>query len=625
MRRSLPVLAAFLLVVSGGRVAAQPRDRLVPISATLTSSDAQIMGTVRDQSGTAVRGASVLAVGMTLAMVRTDDRGRFSLRLPPGEYVLRATRDGYLSTYREPVRATIRAPISRVITLTRLAPVVASLEGAALGDAAAAAATASQPPAPSPAIDDETGDSSSSETAWRLRHLPRTVLRDESGIAAWAEDPAVFGGTRAAAGLSDVSAPHTTASAWLTDADLTGHVDFLTSSSLSASSLSAPVEWPRGIAYVVLGAPVGTLGDWSVRAAMTAGDLTSYTLLGEYQARDTREHAFRTGVAYSAQVVAPGADTPLVAASSLARRVGGAYAADRWTVASGLELDYGVKLDRYDYLTTPNLLSGTTGLRMSIAPALTFVANAGSRMVAPGADEFLPPSTAGTWLPPERTFSPLDLDGVLEPERVNHYDFGLETRLGGHAVVHAGRFSEMTTDQIATIFGLAGGNQPGHYYVSSPGTVRVDGWAVGVAGPLSRHVQGAVDYRAARADWLVIASPGRLASVAPSLARTGIEAGHDLTTSMRADLPATSTKVNVAYRVNTAFASASQGQPLLSGRFKIEVEQLLPFQPLGRGELNLLVSARTLLRDVTDEGAYYDELLVINPPLRVTCGLQMRF
>jgi hypothetical protein len=178
---------------------------------------------------------------------------------------------------------------------------------------------------------------------------------------------------------------------------------------------------------------------------------------------------------------------------------------------------------------------------------------------------------------------------------------------------------------MATLFGLDDRSAAEHYYVSSPGDVRVDGWVVGVAGSLSRYVRGTVDYRAITADWTDPTVHRRLRRAAPSAVRNGVETGQDVTTSVRALVPMTSTTVNVAYRFNTGFASPAQPQPASAGRFKVEVQQRLPYRPLGRGELNLLFSARTLLRDVGDEGAYFDELLTIDPPLRVTCGLQMRF
>jgi hypothetical protein len=403
-------------------------------------------------------------------------------------------------------------------------------------------------------------------------------------------------------------------------------VDFLTTGSLSASGALAPLEWPRGVAYVVFGAPVGTQGDWTVRAALTAGDLTSWTFLGEYQARAERAHAFRTGIAYSAQVLTTDPASLTLATLPVSRRVGGVYLADRWTMAPGLELDYGGQLDRYDYLADPTLVSASMGVRASIAPRTTIVASVAPRMIAPGADQFVPPATSGVWLPPERTFSPLDPADLLRPEHVARYDATLEARLRSGEdgpILRAGRFAEVVTNQLATFLGLPEAATTGHNFVGSPGDVRVDGWVLGMAGPISKYLHGTVDYRATRADWM--GQRALLRQIEPSAAgRSRALAAHDVTTSLQATVPMTATHVSVAYRFNSRFARLSR-EAAPAGRYDIEVAQQLPFQPLGRGELNILLSARTLLRELGGNAAYYDELLTVDPPLRITCGLQMRF
>ena len=140
---------------------------------------------------------------------------------------------------------------------------------------------------------------------------------------------------------------------------------------------------------------------------------------------------------------------------------------------------------------------------------------------------------------------------------------------------------------------------------------------------MTKFVQGHVDYRATRADWTGDTAVG-LRKVSRSAARRGIEQAHDVTTSLEASVPRTATRLTVAYRFNSTFAGL-QAVPLPASRFKVEVAQQLGFRPMGRGELNLLVSARTLLRELGEEAAYFDDLLTIDPPLRLTFGLQMRF
>ena len=68
-----------------------------------------------------------------------------------------------------------------------------------------------------------------------------------------------------------------------------------------------------------------------------------------------------------------------------------------------------------------------------------------------------------------------------------------------------------------------------------------------------------------------------------------------------------------------------RAEPGLGGRFNFELRQALPYQPLRGGRLNVLFALRTLHRDIDDPGSFYDELLTVKPPLRVTGGLQVGF
>ncbi|HVW04146.1 MAG TPA: carboxypeptidase-like regulatory domain-containing protein, partial [Vicinamibacterales bacterium] len=249
----MSVLAALLLsVVVPGAARAQSHARVVPVAWHAESADAQIQGLVKDDAGSAITGASVLAMGETLAMVRTDERGRFTLRVPPGNYVLRATREGYISRYREPVRITAGEPVTRVITLTRASAATASSAPLQLAGVGAAAATpeAATPEPAAVADPSAASDSSHSAAAWRLRHLPRTVLRDESPTAvAWDDDDTSWPSSLSESLAASASR---TAASFLGATDFSGHVDFLTMSSLPGSGPISPVDWPRGVAYVVV-------------------------------------------------------------------------------------------------------------------------------------------------------------------------------------------------------------------------------------------------------------------------------------------------------------------------------------------------------------------------------------
>ena len=619
MRCHLPVLLALLspLFATSAAFAQFPTDQ--PAARQAAMAAGRVEGIVTDSAGTALERASVLALGTALAVVRTDGHGRFSLSLPPGQYVLRAARDGYISTYREAVRIHADVALTRVITMVRAAtaatpqPAV-NADGVELSE---------------PRVDEPPSDHGHSPTAWRLRHLPQSVLRETamsgSGAGQHEFDPP---SDSAAVGWLVLSSARA-ASTFFADTDFEGQVNFLATSAvpMTGAGLPATAEWARGVAYVVVGAPVGTHGDWSVRAAMAPGEHPAWAFHGEYQARREQSHAFRAGVSYSAQAEPAQMTERLpVAAPVSTRRVGGVYGFDRWAVRPGMILEYGMQIDRYDYLAQPALMSGRLGMTAEIAPGLSVMLGAAPSMIAPGADQFLPPDAQGVWLPPERTFDGL-AGAPLEPERIAYYELGIQADLPGAMVARIRAFGEQTDNQIATLFGFDEATAVGHYYVSSPGSVSVSGLAVEVSGDFSDHLSGRVTYTRSEADWTAaVTSP--FSPLAMSLLRTGLERGHDLTAAVDATVPGTATRVSVAYRLSNLYSAwhetAVDGTGV-DGRYKVEVRQTLPYRPLRHAELNLLVAARTLLREVGAGGAFYDELLTVAPPMQVTCGLQMRF
>jgi hypothetical protein len=611
MRRLLPVFAAIALhVVVSGRASAQvPFAR--PIAEHASVGAGRVDGIVTDQSGRTIGGASVLALGTAVGMALTDGGGRFSLSLPPGQYVLRATRDGYVSTYREAVRIQPDVLLRRSITLIH-----------------ADADDAQVDPSEKIALPPPASDHAHTETAWRLRHLDRTVLRDVG-----------FSGTAASSDSSELPRPSApvdwligsssrAASSFFSGTDFNGQVNFLATSTLSASGPIVPEQWGRGVAYVVVGAPIGSAGEWSARAAVAPGTAPSWNFQGEYRAREDRDHVFRTGVVYSIQPqTADTTERASMATVEPSRRAGGIYGFDFWTIAPGLTVDYGARVERYDYLDEPQVINGRVAIRAALGGHVAVLGEVAPGMAAPGAAEFAPPERSGAWLPPERTFSALG-GGALHAERIERYVIGLETAVAeGTAVTFSG-FSETTRDQIATVFGLDGATNVGHYYVARAGSVEVRGVSVALDTRLSEIVRGRLTYTRTEAVWSDIgAERWRLAKVSPSLVRRGHERGHDMTALVDAFLPGPATRVSVAYRMSNLFAapSVTNGPGMVGGRFSVELQQTLPYRPLRQGEFNVLVSARTLLRDSIRTGAFYDELMTLAAPMQVACGIQMRF
>src|SRR5687767_15137748 len=175
---SRPVISAIVVLVGAGvassatpasaQLARGPRQVTVHASA----APGVVSGVVRDDQGQLVAGVAVTAIGTTQAQSRTDAAGVFNLALVPGEYVLRATRDGYVSPYKELVRVGASQHLQRNIMITKQPDLPA--RKVLLAGMTPSLTSERTPAAASSA-------SGKSVQNWYLRHLPRTILRDDSG------------------------------------------------------------------------------------------------------------------------------------------------------------------------------------------------------------------------------------------------------------------------------------------------------------------------------------------------------------------------------------------------------------------------------------------------------------
>jgi Carboxypeptidase regulatory-like domain/TonB dependent receptor-like, beta-barrel len=625
MARAVPVVVAFavcLVVVDS--VTAQTLFRIPePIARNASVAGGRVQGIVRDDRGLAVAGVSIVAMGATLATARSDALGKFALALAPGDYVLRATRDGYISTYREAVRIQTAALVEREITLFRpdTPEAVRSALIAAVGRTPGHTGVTTAP--------DLSGDDHAhSETAWRLRHLPRSVLRDGEGSAGTFTATKEFKPSTTIV-ESALQESARAAASYFTETDFSGQLNLVTTSAASAGSRSLPIAAPRGIAYVSVGAPLGSGGDWRIRGTMAGGDLSSWAMLGEYQASRDRTHAVALGVSYSVQGYVAGRTGPRSIEPGESRSVGGAYLFDRWRLGRGASVEYGFRLDRYDYTAPHLLLSPRIGARAQVLPRFFVSARGSQRMVAPGADEFLPPASAGLWLPPERTFSTLTPGAPFRVERVRHLEFALEREFGApdaprtFGVAH---FRQEAENQLATLFGLDEASAVGHYYVATPGTVSIEAWQVRVGGQLASGLRGTIGYAVVDANWIRGRYSRTVVFRAPSVIRPDRERLHDFTATLDASL-AESTQLTIDYRFDNVFSRLRRDgrRPAPGHRFVVLLHQALPYQPIRDGRLEAVFSMRTMFREDEDIRAFYDELLTVAPPLRLMGGVQVKF
>ena len=574
-----------------------------------------IQGTVIDDRGGPLAGAMVSALGATSGMATTDARGRFVIQsLPSGQYVLRIHLAGFVTTRRENVRVGPNPATLEKIQMRRLdEPNVAKRPILAAGVL--------------PVDDSTEGTDDHGETAWRLRHIKRSVLKQDGDVVSIA-DAASEQPMPSAGGSSIFGRAFDSAATFFTATPFSGEVNFLTTSALGDGALLFNDFMPRGVAYMSIGAPVAS-GRWDVRASMSQSDMAAWIVAGSFASHIATSHDYSFGVSYSTQQSPRTRPLGLPGTADDSRNVGEIFGSDRWTITPTLAVDYGARYARYDYLQQRSLMSPHAGITLSPFEKTHIVVNAAQRMLAPGAEEFLPPATVGPWLPPERTFAPLQGED-LRVERARFFDIGLKHEFDGMYVIGVRRFQQSVDDQLATLFGLplnGGPKAPGHYFVASAGAVDAQGWAFSLSTTPSQRIRGMIDYSLSRANWIARGDMAAIAVWAPAAVRPRTEDVHDLTTSIETEVPQTATRVFVLYKVNSAFARGDDPtRPALDYRFDVQVNQALPFMPFsGAARWEVLVGLRNLFRDPSEPGSIYDELLVVRPPKRVMGGVLIRF
>jgi hypothetical protein len=610
----------------------------VPESQSVRNVRGSIVGSVSDEQGGPVAGAIVSAFGQTMAVAVTDGRGMFSMEsLPIGEYIIQAHLTGFAGSRRESVRvggsiaAQPRLQIRRLdaavattgVTPVSARPIVAAgvpLPGVTLSD---------QPE--SKTADASNADHPHTETAWRLRHIKRSILKSSSSVVALTEHETEISSDTFSGSLFNRAVDAASmAATFFTELPFTGEVNLLTTGALGPSGLFSGDAIPRGVAYLAIGAPMPG-GDWSVRAAMSQGDLSSWIVAGAFQSRKASPHVYEFGYSYATQEYLGGNLDALAGVKDGSRNVGELYAYDQWWLTNRLAVDYGGRFARYDYLPDRSLMSPRLGVTVEPLKNTRVTATVAQRMVAPGAEEFLATETPGPWLPPERTFAPLGApESAFQVERARYLDVMIAHEFDDHYVLGLRRFYQDVDDQLVTLFGMNLPESPrseGHYYVASAGAVEADGWAFRLSSPDNRRVKAAVDYSITHARWQGSRGDAdEIAPWAPAAVRPATESLHDVTTSVETNIPETATRVFVLYRINTGYTRSDTEltRPGLDSRFDVQVNQALPFA-IGGTKWEVLVGIRNLFRDPNEPGSIYDELLVVKPPKRVVGGFLVRF
>lgn len=583
-----------------------------PIVRLATTSVGTIYGAVVDDGGAPVEGAVVSALGGATAFAVTDKAGQYRLTdLPAGPYVVRAHRDGFAGARSTlvNVRPAAKAPSSFTLRRVEDAPPVLAAGVGVPGEVAA-----------SPR--DE------SPLAWRLRRLTRSVLKDDGRAIVdldeasdWFEDA----GPGFLARAFDASARF--ANDVFFAGPAFGQVNLLSATAYDDAGEMVDFGRPSGVAFFAVGAPVGLHADWSARAAMNSGDVTSWTMAGDYVTRATARHQVTLGMSYSLQAYRGGNFAALQAVPDGHRKVASVSGSHEFDLSRYWRVGYGARYEHYDYLRGYGQLSPMARLTFSPTPNLHVHAKASLQQVAPGAEEFVPPADAA-WVPPQRTFAPLGANR-FDTERVRQFEVGVAREFSA-MTVSVRAFRQAVQNQLVTVFGASDASRlidaGGHYGVASAGDASMQGWAVGVVHALAPHVRGRIDYTFLSAEWTPSTGADwrAIRAFAPQALRAPIEQIHDVSASLDAEVPQTATRFVVLYKVNSGFVGAPAGIQPASGRFDMQLRQGLPFMG-GMGDWQMLLGVRSLFRPTLDDRSIYDELLVVRAPKRLIGGLQVRF
>jgi hypothetical protein len=608
-----------------------PGKMTTPVTQTAVTLGGRLDGLVTDERGAPLTGAAITAQGTILQFAVTDDHGRFVFHgLKPGPYLVRAVLPGYSNSRRELVQVLPATPAWQAFRLSRL-----SLAETSIADRQVQAAGF---PGVSSAEPADATDHDHGSVAWRIRHLKRTVLREEGPQpidTSPEDDIGEFDLDAWLAGqeydrLARTSSVQSVSLGWLPSLPLSGQVQLLTTSSFdSAQQLFSEATVPTGVAYFALGSPVGSRSNWAAQVAIAQGELSSWALSGSYAVTLADRHSLDVGVAYGWQRYEGGNPFALSAVSTGDRNAGALDIADRWVLGSRAAVTLGTRFSRYAYVEGPAMWSPSIEFRWAPAEGNWVRALVSQQMTAPGAEEFVPSPVGGLWLPAQRTFSTVMPGMAFRPERTRHVELGFEREVGT-LLLTARAFRQEVNDQIVTLFGTEGLDRPraslGHYVVASGGDVDAAGWGLGISRPVGSRFRGSFDYSRTRANWTPSSDLMWAALWAPST-RRATDRIHDFTTSFETDIPETATRVFTVYRLSTGFSRSSLQEPLpgLGARFDVQVSQRLPFLDFTTAEWEVLVAVRNLFRESVDGMSIYDELLVVRPPKRIVGGVLVRF
>ena len=318
--------------------------RFEPVTKIAAADTGLIEGKVTDELGKPLDGAVISALGGTTAFAVSDKTGQYSLKqLPPGPYLVRVHLAGFPrgAQHAWSTCGRRRAAHRRSRCAARDPTDAPRITEASVGAIGAAPATRRSQERRSRRDRTRLAPASpeARRVARRAKRLP-AFRRTMTGSS-----PTRFEFLGRAVGTSARAA-----TALFSDLSLGGQVNLLTTGAFDNPLQLLQLDRTSSVAFFSVGAPVGTHGDWNVRAAMNQSDLSSWMLAGSYVVKAQVPHQYQFGMSYSLQRYEGGNTAALGAVSDTARNVGSMFAYDEWQVSRYIAVGYGASYARYDYM-----------------------------------------------------------------------------------------------------------------------------------------------------------------------------------------------------------------------------------------------------------------------------------
>lgn len=606
--------------------------RAIGTSQLAAFASGSVHGTVRDEAGAPVAGATVSALGGTNAVAVTDKSGRYEIRtLTPGSYLVRAHQSGFSASRTQVVQVRSSSRTAAYISMRRATPPTVLAAGFGLAPTSAAVQ-------PDPDDVSEKGGNTpvdESELGWRIRHQSRTILKQASMAGDYAAGERWNNTSGRGSFLGAAESSARLAASFITAPTWSGEVNLLTSGTFVSPHEFLGADAARQVAHVSVSAPIGS-AEWAVRGAITQSDISSWVIAGAYRERNPAGHRYELGMSYSTQRYDAGMPFTLRELVNSSRNVGEISAFDTVALSDNVTVNYGVRYARYDYLLWQNLFSPRVEVSVATSDKVRVIATVAHREHAPGAEEFLPPGDSGIWLPPQRTFSSLEPGRPMTAGQTTHLAGAVQRDLG-RATVGIKAYHQRINHQLVTLFGTAVSNEDpiaksGHYLVGSGGDATALGAGATLETAVSRQVRARFEYSLTRARLMPDESLRYVVLMAPAGFEGESEQIHNLSGAFEADLPQTATRLLVLYRVSNGFTQADSTpargvstRAVIDSRYDVQLRQALPFMSFSTAKWEMLVAVRNFFREPGADQSVYDELLVVHPPTRVLGGLTLVF